>query len=66
MSAELTKEDPTILEHYAKESNREISFYYMAQTEGSDGYGLPALGVVRNDKVPGAIANSLAARQVQR
>ncbi|MCR2702871.1 hypothetical protein NSP05_24545, partial [Salmonella enterica] len=32
---------------------------------GNDGYGLLALGVVRNDNVPGAVANSFAANQAR-
>ncbi|HEX5662306.1 MAG TPA: hypothetical protein VFX93_02300, partial [Xanthomonadaceae bacterium] len=32
----------------------------MAQKEGADGYGLLALGVVRNDSMPGAVANHFA------
>src|SRR3546814_1369209 len=33
---------------------------YLAQHEGNDGYGLLALGVVRNDSMPGAVANNFA------
>ena len=33
---------------------------YLAQTPGNDGYGLLALGVVRNDSTPGKTANQYA------
>lgn len=35
---------------------------YLAQRPGNDGYGLLALGVVRNDNMPGATANAYAAQ----
>ena len=65
MSAELTKEDLEILASYAEESNRELYFNFLAQKKGNDGYGLLALGVIRNDNAPGATANSFAARQAR-
>src|SRR5690606_23957037 len=49
-----------ILERYAEKGNRELYWNYLAQHEGSDGYGLLALGVVRNDSMPGAVANNFA------
>src|SRR3546814_15007568 len=49
-----------ILGWYAEQGNRELYWNYLAQHEGSDGYGLLALGVVRNDNMPGAVANNLA------
>ncbi len=63
--AGLTERDMTILEHYAKEGNRELYWNYLAQTQGSDGYGLLALGVVRNDNMPGALANQYAQNQAK-
>lgn len=56
----LTEQDFTILSHYAREGNRELYWNYLAQKEGSDGYGLLALGVVRSDSMPGATANHFA------
>lgn len=58
---QLTKEDLEILKHYAKEGNRELYWNYLAHKEGADGYGLLALGVVRNDSTPGQVANMYAA-----
>src|SRR5690606_937122 len=49
-----------ILGFYAQRGNRELYWNYLAQHEGSDGYGLLALGVVRNDSMPGAVANNFA------
>lgn len=49
-----------ILREYATEGNRERYWSYLAQIEGSDGYGLLALGVVRNDNLPGQVANAYA------
>lgn len=57
--------DLQILEKYALAGNRELYFNYLAQKQGSDGYGLLALGVVRNDNAPGATANSFADRQAR-
>ena len=56
----LTKQDLRILEYYASEGNRELYWNYLAQKEGAHGYGLLALGVVRNDSMPGAVANHFA------
>lgn len=56
----LTRQDLRILEYYAGEGNRELYWNYLAQKEGADGYGLLALGVVRNDSMPGAVANHFA------
>lgn len=61
--AGLTSEDIKVLEYYAREGNRELYFNFLARKDGNDGYGLLALGVVRNDNAPGATANSFAARQ---
>jgi len=46
-----------VLGHYARQGNRERYWNYLAQHPGADGYGLLALGVVRNDNLPGAVAN---------
>ncbi len=56
----LSQSDIDILASYAKSGNRELYWNYLAQHEGSDGYGKLALGVVRNDNMPGATANSYA------
>ncbi|RMH87911.1 hypothetical protein EBB59_12280 [Lysobacter pythonis] len=57
----LTRQDLNILEHYAKETkNRELYWNYLAHLPGNDGYGLLALGVVRNDNMPGKVANAYA------
>lgn len=61
----LTAQDLKILESYAVADNRELYFNYLAQKQGNDGYGLLALGVVRNDNAPGATANSFADRQAR-
>ena len=58
-----TKQDVEILKYYMMNENRELYFNYLAQLEGNDGYGLLALGVVRNDNMPGAVANAFAARR---
>lgn len=58
--AELTARDLQVLEHYATGGNRELYWNYLANTPGNDGYGLLALGVVRNDNMPGATANAYA------
>lgn len=57
----LTRKDLDVLDHYATRGNRELYWNYLAQREGNDGYGLLALGVVRNDNAPGATANAYAA-----
>lgn len=56
----LNRQDIEILSHYAERGNRELYWNYLAQKQGNDGYGLLALGVVRNDNVPGQVANSYA------
>ncbi|WP_313347912.1 XVIPCD domain-containing protein [Stenotrophomonas sp.] len=56
----LNQKDIDILREYASKGNRELYWNYLAQTEGSDGYGLLALGVVRNDNLPGQVANAYA------
>ncbi|CAD0359115.1 hypothetical protein LYZ86_04510 [Xanthomonas hortorum pv. cynarae] len=57
---ELTQDDLRILSAYAREENRELYWNYLAHKDGNDGYGLLALGVVRNDNAPGATANIFA------
>jgi hypothetical protein len=56
----LTEKDLKVLSAYADSGNRELYWNYLAQLPGSDGYGLLALGVVRNDNLPGRVANSYA------
>ena len=56
----LNQKDIEILQQYASKGNRELYWNYLAQKEGSDGYGLLALGVVRNDNLPGQVANAYA------
>jgi len=56
----LTQRDLQILDHYAQTGNRELYWNYLAQMDGADGYGMLALGVVRNDSMPGAVANHFA------
>lgn len=56
----LTPRDLDVLGHYANNGNRELYWNYLAQHSGSDGYGLLALGVVRNDNAPGQVANLYA------
>ncbi|MEZ5700741.1 MAG: hypothetical protein R3E42_00310 [Burkholderiaceae bacterium] len=63
--AGLTTQDMEILKNYAEKGNRELYWNYLAQTPGNDGYGLLALGVVRNDNMPGALANQYAQNQAQ-
>ena len=58
--AGLNQRDIRILEDYAKNGNRMLYWNYLAHQPGSDGYGLLALRVVRNDNMPGAIANAFA------
>ncbi|MFL8061020.1 XVIPCD domain-containing protein [Xanthomonas vasicola] len=50
----------TILRSYAKAGNRELYWNYLSQLPGADGYGTLALGVVRNDSLPGRVANRYA------
>lgn len=59
--AQLTAKDLEVLGRYASHGNRELYWNALAQHAGSDGYGLLALGVVRNDNAPGATANAFAA-----
>ncbi|MFB9037536.1 XVIPCD domain-containing protein [Xanthomonas arboricola] len=56
----LTQDDLRILSAYARQENRELYWNYLAHKDGNDGYGLLALGVVRNDNAPGATANIIA------
>lgn len=64
--AGLSQRDMDVLADYAKAGNRELYFNYLAQKDGSDGYGLLALGVVRNDNAPGATANHFAQDQARK
>ncbi|WP_199680141.1 MULTISPECIES: XVIPCD domain-containing protein [unclassified Xanthomonas] len=56
----LTKKDLAVLTSYARDGNRELYWNYLSQLPGADGYGTLALGVVRNDSLPGQVANSYA------
>jgi hypothetical protein len=56
----LNEQDMRVLGHYAETGNRELYWNYLARKEGNDGYGLLAMGVVRNDNAPGAVANIYA------
>ena len=56
----LSARDLEVLGYYARQGNRERYWNYLAQHPGADGYGLLALGVVRNDNMPGAVANLYA------
>ncbi len=56
----LTQENLKILSSYAKAGNRELYWNYLSQLPDADGYGTLALGVVRNDSLPGRVANSYA------
>lgn len=58
--AGLTQKDIEVLEYYVEQKNRELYWNYLAQLPGNDGYGVLALGVVRNDNVPGQVANAYA------
>jgi hypothetical protein len=64
--SELDERDIRILSHYAERGNRELYWNYLAQRPGADGYGVLALGVVRNDNMPGATANHFADAQARR
>lgn len=57
-----TQKDLKVLEYYADQGNRELYWNYLAQLPGNDGYGVLALGVVRNDNMPGKVANAFADR----
>ncbi|WP_369941817.1 XVIPCD domain-containing protein [Xanthomonas medicagonis] len=63
--AGLDEKDIEILKSYAQDGNRELYWNYLAHKQGNDGYGLLALGVVRNDNAPGATANVFADRQAR-
>ncbi|MFC3276972.1 XVIPCD domain-containing protein [Xanthomonas fragariae] len=56
----LNKKDLAVLTSYARDGNRELYWNYLSQLPGADGYGTLALGVVRNDSLPGRVANSYA------
>lgn len=56
----LTQKDLDVLSTYADAGNRELYWNYLAELPGNDGYGRLALGVVRNDNMPGATANAYA------
>lgn len=56
----LTDSDLRILASYAHSGNRELYWNYLSQLPGADGYGTLALGVVRNDNLPGQVANTYA------
>lgn len=56
----LTERDLSVLGSYARDGNRELYWNYLSQLPGADGYGTLALGVVRNDSLPGRVANSYA------
>jgi hypothetical protein len=56
----LNEQDMRVLSYYAEQGNRELYWNYLARKEGNDGYGLLAMGVVRNDNAPGAVANIYA------
>lgn len=56
----LTEKDIRVLTSYAREGNRELYWNYLSQLPGADGYGTLALGVVRNDSLPGQVANTYA------
>ncbi len=58
--SKLTEDNFRVLEHYAKTGNRELYWNYLSQLPGADGYGTLALGVVRNDNLPGQVANKYA------
>ncbi|MBB5943547.1 XVIPCD domain-containing protein [Xanthomonas sp. 3307] len=61
----LDKRDIEVLGYYAGQGNRELYWNYLANKQGNDGYGLLALGVVRNDNAPGATANAFAESQAR-
>ncbi|UPG85488.1 hypothetical protein L2Y94_19635 [Luteibacter aegosomatis] len=56
----MEQKDIDILRHYASHRNRELYWNYLARIPGNDGYGALALGVVRNDNMPGSTANAYA------
>jgi hypothetical protein len=63
--AGLSRKDLAILGEYADQGNRELYWNYLAQKDSADGYGLLALGVVRNDNLPGQVANAYAQSQAR-
>lgn len=63
--AGLDERDLKILGNYAEAGNRTLYWNYLARHPGNDGYGVLALGVVRNDNMPGAVANAYAQERVQ-
>lgn len=56
----LNEQDLEVLSSYANKGNRELYWNYLSQLDGADGYGTLALGVVRNDSLPGQVANNYA------
>ncbi len=62
----LSQEDIKVLTFYADRDNRELYWNYLAKKPGNDGYGELALGVVRNDNMPGAVANAFADAEAKR
>lgn len=64
--AGLTAKEIRVLGHHGAQGKRELYWNALAQHAGSDGYGLLALGVVRNDNAPGATANAFAAGTARR
>lgn len=62
----LNERDMEILRFYAQNNNRELYWNYLANKPGNDGYGVLALGVVRNDNMPGAVANHFADAEAKR
>lgn len=62
----MTANDLDVLGAYARAGNRELYWNYLAQLPGNDGYGALALGVVRNDNIPGATANVFAQEVARR
>ncbi|WP_052191353.1 hypothetical protein [Luteibacter sp. 9133] len=61
----LLSRDIEVLRYYASTENRELYWNYLAELPGNDGYGRLALGVVRNDNMPGATANAYAQSYVR-
>ena len=57
----LTQKDMEILEFYSKQGNRVLYWNYLAHKDGVDAYPALAMSVVRNDNMPGSIANHYAA-----
>jgi len=57
---QLDLKDMRVLKYYAEHGMRERYWNYLASEPGNDDYGRLALGVVRNDSMPGKIANAYA------